>query len=426
MKNIIKRLPKKVTSVLMTLVLIAGITSTAIAAFGPSRPTKAWNPNIDGFDHVTFNSFTGVPNGIGDERDFMRGVQVGRDSVWSDPVKNVTQDAEVEAKIYIHNGADARLNDLPGSPGIARNVRVRVALPNGVKQTQQATAYISADNAQPREVFDTLDITGANNGFFSLEYVPGSAKLHRNNAATPLSDSLVTTGVNIGDQRGCFETVEEITYRMKVKMPQYMVNKFVRFEGQTKNDWKKHLTVKPGQVVEWKVEFDNIGRTLLNDVIILDQVPANTTVVPGSVKLVDGNFPNGYVYKDNEAIQNNGTQINVNIGNVNPGINSVILFKTKVNSTQELECGSHKLINTGFATPKGFTTVKDTAEVDVVGEKKDCVPPTPTPQPQPGQPQPSQPSLPVTGAGDIVGIFAATTIAGAVAYRFVWLRRFGN
>ena len=112
----IKHFTKKLIPVLLSLVIIASLTSTVFAAFGPDRPTKAWNPDVDGFDHVTFNSFTGVGGGIGDERDFMRGVQVGRDSVWSDPVANVSQDAEVEAKIYIHNGADARLNDQPGNP----------------------------------------------------------------------------------------------------------------------------------------------------------------------------------------------------------------------------------------------------------------------------------------------------------------------
>lgn len=424
MKQYISRLPKKLFVVFLSVALVAIISAPAIAAFGPNRPTKAWTPGVAGFDHVTFNSFTGVGNGVGDERDFMRGVQVGRDSVWSDPVQNVTQDAEVEAKIYIHNGADASLNDQPGNPGIAKNVKVRVALPTGAKQSQEANAFISADNAQPGTVFDSLTMTGANNGFFAVEYVPGSAKLNKGGATTALSDSLVTTGVNIGDQRGCFEYVQEVTYRMKVKMPQYNFKKQVRFEGQTKNDWKENLDVKPGQVVEWKLEFDNIGRTLLNNVIILDQVPANTTVVPGSVKLIDGNFPQGYTYKDAEAIQNKGTQVNVNIGNVNPGINSIIVFKTKINDTKETQCSVQTLVNTGYATPQGYTTVKDIAQVKVTGTKKDCVPPTPTPQPQPTPTTPGQPTkLPETGAGDVAAIFSATTIAGAMAFRVFTARR---
>lgn len=408
MKNILKRLPKKLLVAAMTLVFIASMTSTAFAAFGPSRPTKAWSPNVEGFDHVTFNSFTGVGNGIGDERDFLRGVQVGRDSVWSDPVKNVTQDAEVEAKIYIHNNADARLNDQPGNPGVAKNVNVRVALPTGVKQTQDTTAYISASNANPGTVFDTLTVTGANNGYFALEYLPGTAKLHQGTTVTALSDSLVTSGVNIGDQKGCFEYVREVTFRMKVKMPHYTIQKKVRFEGQTANDWKESLDVKPGQIVEWKIEFDNVGRTQLDNVVILDQLPANVTVVPGSVKRIDGNYPNGYVY-GNDAVQNNGTQININIGKVNPGINSIIAFKTKVNDTDALKCKTSTLVNTAYATPQGFSPIHDAAQVVVA---------------QPAC-QPSQPGeLPNTGAGDVIGMFVAVTVAGAVVHRFILARRY--
>jgi uncharacterized repeat protein (TIGR01451 family) len=413
MKDFLKRLPKKLLSVFMVATILVAMSSTAFAAFGPDRPTKAWTPTVDGFDHVTFNSFTGVGNGVGDERDFFRGVQVGRDSVWSDPVQNVTQDSEVEGKIYIHNNADARLNDQAGNPGVAKNVNVKVALPTGVARTQQTTAYISADNAQPKQVFDTLDMTGANNGAFALDYVPGSAQLHKGGATSALSDSLVSSGVNLGDQKGCFDFVQEVTFRMKVKMPQYTIKKSVRFEGQTSSDWKEAVNAKPGQTVEWKLEFDNVGRTLLNNVVVLDQVPANLTVVPGSVKLIDGNFPNGYAYKDSEAIQNNGTQVNVNIGNVNPGINSIVAFKTKINDVEATRCGNSQLVNTAYATPQGFSTVKDTAEVDVTGANQNCTPVTPA----------TPTALVNTGPGDVAAIFAAATVAGAVAYRVYMTRR---
>lgn len=366
MKNIFRNIPKRVFAAVTAVVLVAGMTASTLAGFGPDRPTKVWTPTVEGFDHVTFNSFTNVGNGVGDERDFMRGVQVSRDSVWADPVAGVTQDAEVEAKIYIHNNADASLNEAPGNPGIAKNVKVRVALPTGTKQSQDATAYISADNAQPGEIFDTLTMTGANNGFFELDYVEGSAKLHNGGTTTALSDALVTDGVNIGNINGCFEFVQEITYRVKIKMPRYKVAKQVRLEGQTINDWKESIDLKKDQTSEWKIEFDNTGRTLLNDVVILDQVPVGLNVVPGSVRMIDGNFPNGFVFGP-EAVQNNGRQINVLIGNVNPGINSIVTFKAKVDESK-LECGKQTLVNTAYATPKGYGTIKDEANVVVDGK----------------------------------------------------------
>lgn len=365
MNNVFKRLPKKLFTAVATLALVAGVASQAIAGFGPNRETRAYNNGLNGFGHVQFNSFTGVPNGIGDERDFLRGVQVGRDSVWSDPVNGVTNNAEVEMKIYIHNNASNTLN--ASGDGVAKDVNVRVNLPTGSAQSQQTTAYISASNAKPVEIYDTLDMTAAASNFFEVAYVPGSAKMfnHETGQTTAIGDSLVTTGAKLPDQKGCFEYVREITFRVKVKHSTYNVKKQVRFEGQTKNDWKENLNVKPGQTVEWKVEFDNTGSTLLRDVVILDQLPVGLTVVPGSVKLIDGNFPSGYIYGP-EAVQNNGRQINVTIGNVNPGINAIVAFLTKVD-TKNVKCGTNKLVNTGYATPKGFGSIKDDASVTVDG-----------------------------------------------------------
>ena len=402
------KIHKRILSILLSLLIFVGLTSTVFAAFGPSRPTKEWSPSVSGFDYVTFNSFTGVPNGIGDERDFLRGVQVGRDSIWSDPVANVTQDAEIEIKAYIHNGADPDLNNLPGTPGVAKNVVVRAAIPSGVNQSHDTTFYISADNANPGTVYDTVTATGANNGYFSLEYIPGSAKLNQNGNVTTLSDNIVGSGVALEDIPGCFEYVREVTFRVKVKMPHYTLNKKVRLEGQTSNDWKENIKVKPGQTVEWKLEFFNIGKTVLNDVVILDQIPVNLTVVPGSVKLIDGNFPNGYVF-GSDAVQNNGRQVNIKIGSVNPGINSIIAFKTKVDEAPELKCTTKQLINSAYATPSNpSTTITDNASITV--EDSNC-PTTIT-------------KLPSTGPGDVVGIFIATTIAGTLAHKFVVARRY--
>lgn len=419
MKLSIKQLTKRFTALFLSVLIVAGLASSVLAGFGPDRPTKVWSPTVEGFDHVTFNSFTGVPQGIGDEREFFRGVQVGKDSNWIDPVNGVTQDSVVEAKIYIHNGAKQSLNDAPGNPGIAKNTRVRVELPSGEAQTQNATAFVSADNASPGSVFDTLTMTGANNGFFELDYIEGSAKLY---AADPekqsppsfvsnLSDNLVTSGVNIGDVKGCFEFVREITFRMKVKMPHYQVRKQVRYIGQGPDDWKDQINVKRGQTVEWKVTPINVGRTVLNHVILLDQVPEHLSVVPGSVKLFSSNFPDGFTFGP-EAIQADGRQINVDVGSLAPDSSAPVLFQTKVSKSEDLKCGNTLIVNKVFMTPKNpKTTISDKAAVKVIGEVcKDIPPKTP-------------PELPDTGAGDVVGIFSVVTIAGAVFHRLFLARK---
>ncbi|MEK7602957.1 MAG: PKD domain-containing protein [Patescibacteria group bacterium] len=508
MKGLLKRVPKMLMTAVMTMAILAGVATTALAGFGPNRTTKAWSPNVDGFDHVTFNSFTGVPNGVGDERDFIRGVQVGRDNKWSDPVNGVTQGAEVEAKIYIHNNADARLNSQPGQPGVAKDVKVKVELPKGSAKTQQAKATISASNALPKDVFDTLDMTGANGGFFEIAYVPGSAKLHRGGKTTALGDNLVTTGVNLGDQKGCFDFIEEVTFRMKVNMPRYTIQKEVRHEGGTSNDWKENVNIDNNKRVEWLITFKNTGATELKHVKIVDEVPVGLTVVPGSVKLINGNYPSGFTYPDS-AIQANGRQVNVDIGNYNPGILAYVLFKTNATPTAE-QCGKINLVNKAFSTPEGYGAIWDTASVDVntgkeckgptfscksasfasLGGRKIRVTITPSMSgnvkvksftydfgdssvskvvtdkanfehdyaadgtysvktsvtfvvdgkdktvtsdscaftvtfkgDKPVTPPTTPPTLPNTGAGDVIGVFAAVTVAGSVAHR-VFTRRF--
>lgn len=375
-KNIVSYLPKKALTVVAGVLVSASIIGAAVAGFGPDRPTKAWSADVEGFQYVTFNSFTGVPN-IGDERDFLRGVSVGRDGSWIDPVASVEQSTEVEAKIYIHNNADARLNDAAGQPGVAKNVTVKVELPSGSSQAQDIKAIIDADNANEENYFDTLSLTGANAGFFELEYVAGSAKLHNDGVVTALSDSIVTTGVNLGDQKGCFDDVQEVTFRVKVKMPHYTVQKSVRLDGQTSKDWKESVDVTRGQKVDWAIEFKNIGQTQLNNVKIVDEIPPFMTVVPGSVKLINGTYPAGFVYPDT-AIQANGKQVNVDIGSYTPNSNAYVVFKTTINDAEEISCGTHKLVNIAYATPNGYGSINDGAEVYVVNDNECENPEEPT------------------------------------------------
>ena len=368
MKNILSYVPKKLAAAVIVAAVSVGIATVAIAGFGPDRETRVWTAAENGFNHVTFNSYTGVPNGIGDERDFLRGVQVGRDASWTDPVNSVTQDAEIEAKIYIHNNADPALNTVSdgngGFVGIAKNETVKVELPSGIAQTQDVKALIGASNAVPTSIFDTLSLTGDQGRVFELAYVPGSAKLIDGGVTTAISDNLVTTGATLADQKGCFEFIREITFRLKVKMPAYQVQKFVRYEGQTVNDWKEAVTANSGQMLEWKIEFKNTGKTALQNVAIVDDMPKNMIIESGSVKFYDGNFPNGTTL-NSDVIQKNGTQLNVNIGTSNWDTNSILFFKARVPEVNQLDCGVNQLINAAYATPEGFGTIQDKATVSV-------------------------------------------------------------
>ena len=381
MKNILKRMTSKKFwgGALLTLVAVVSLGTIGAALIGGDRPTKVYNgPGTEGFNHVTFNSFTNVPN-IGDERNYFTGKIAGAPGGFYDPMNGVRSGDEILMRVYVHNNADTKYNTAAeGYKGIARNTRVRVQLPDGTAQNQTASAFVSADNAQPQMIEDTLSLTGETP--VALEYVPGSATIKSNQQDRALSDELVTNGVKIGDDNingdmnGCFEYIALVTFKVKVKGPSYSVEKSVRKVGGTPSDWKKSYEAEPGETVEWRVEYKNIGATETKSVKIVDPIDEKLDVVAGSVRLYNGNYPDGYTYPSN-AVQMNGRQINIDIGNYAPGINAYVYFKTKVADAEELECGVNTIKNQVYATPTGTGTVTSTAQVVT---ERPCAPTNPT------------------------------------------------
>lgn len=367
MKQLFSRLPKKILAAVAAVVTFVGI-ATVTTAWSPERPTYTIQSPAP---HVTFNSITNNPN-YGDERTFFDAKNAANTGSGGFVDNLPTEgDQELLLRVYVHNNAADNLNTIPdgngGFRGIARNTKVRIHLPTAAAANLRANAYISADNAQPQIVTDEVDFSG--NGAFSLEYVPGSARAYNN--AVPggmvLNDSIVTTGAPVGYETangtlpGCFQYANIVTIKVKVKKPAYSVQKSVRLEGQTSADWKESVTQEAGKNVEWRIHFRNDGSTQLKNVIILDEVPAGLTVVPGSVKLFNTSNPSGYTYPDT-AIQANGRQVNANIGTYNPDSGAFVTFKTKLPETSALQCGVNKFTNLAYATPEGSGTVSDGAE----------------------------------------------------------------
>jgi uncharacterized repeat protein (TIGR01451 family) len=367
MKNPLRNLRKKLVFVGAIVATSLALGAATIANFGPDRPTKVWTAQENGFNYVTYNSYTGVPNGIGDERDFLRGVVTGRDANWQDPVANVANNDKVTAKVYIHNNADPLLNSAPGNPGIARNVNVKIDIPKGLLADHEVKTTISADNAIPKAVYDTLDISGVNDSLFQLKYVPGSAKL----AGQTLPDSIFTTGLKLEDQKGCFEFIREITFEMQVQKPGYQIQKTARLKGEDSTKWRKEVNAKRGDLIEWRISFQNIGSTQLDDVKVVDDLPSYTDVVPGSVELVNSNYPNGFKY-DASAIQNNGDMVNVDIQDYLPGSNAFLYLETKIEDHKDIQCGIHQIANVVYVTPNGLGTLNDNAKVNVINSNQ-CV-----------------------------------------------------
>ncbi|HEY5138524.1 MAG TPA: hypothetical protein VIJ25_04310, partial [Methylococcales bacterium] len=351
-KHLIKKTRLIVVGAVFALSAFVAVPAIVHASAGPNRETKAYYDGVPGFDHVTFNSFTGVP-GIGDERNFFNGHYSDAGSVYADPMPQVKQDDVLTLEVYVHNNADSSLNDVADHRGIATNTKVRVAIPSTIAKAQQATAYISADNALPQTVYDTMDFSAANGGLFQLEYVPGSAHLHGNFLDTKLSDSIVTTGAPVGTDaldgqlKGCYKQMVLVTLQVKVEMPNYSLVKQVRMKGETKTDWTKLKAPKAGDTVQWSLFFNNVGKTPLDHVIVLDQVPAGLTVVPGTVRLVNTLNPGGYVFPDT-AIIDKGRTISLDIGSYNPAAGAYVYYDTTVDKPGATACQAFTLTNKAY------------------------------------------------------------------------------
>ena len=408
MKRFLSFLPKKLSAVFVALIMLVGVSTTALAAFGPNRPTFTMaNPA----SYVTFNSITDNPV-AGDERYFMKGAKPG-DSGYTGAVQNVVDGQEVTLQMYVHNNAASNLNL------VAQNTKVRVALPTGSNQSPTVTGYISADNANPGTVYDTMQIVGANNGFMELAYVPGSASYKNNVGTFPLADSIVTTGAQVGYNSmngqlpGCTEFSGWVTLRVKVNMPHYVIQKSARLAGEGADKWRESVNAKIGDTIEWRIEVRNIGSTTLNNIIVLDELPPYMTVEAGTIKLINANYPasNPYVYPANAIQQKDGKwYVNVDTGSYLPNSNGFVRFSSKIVSNPAISCGNKRLTNKAYATPHGYGTVSSYAYVVVVNSKA-CDTPN---------------NIPATGPTETIALFIGTAVASAIGYRFWMIRRLGN
>jgi hypothetical protein len=212
-KNVIKG---AIASVLALAILAAPVTT--FAGFYPANRqtyTCITPTNCPGADKVTFNSFTNNPV-VGDERPFFAG-SLNSANV-QDRIK--VQDGQtIVLRAFVHNNADP--NKIGQAAAIARNVKVKVIVPSIKKNDQNLVAFISASNANPGTVNDTMSLYGEK--AFTLEYVAGSAQFARkadgvNMTTSKLNDTIIKDGTHLGDMHGCFKYSGYVTLKVKVKM----------------------------------------------------------------------------------------------------------------------------------------------------------------------------------------------------------------
>lgn len=363
----LKRAPKRAAAI--AVIAAAVIVPASLFAWGPDRPTYTIEKPAD---HVVFNSITNNP-AHGDERNFVQIKEASASSQTYAEEVALQPGKEYQVYVYYHNNAASNLNDAAHNyKGIAKDTMMRVQMPASVKAGEKAriTGVVSASNATPAQVWD--EAYGSSASAVALRYVPNSATIHSFGAVNgkTLPDSLLTTGTHLGYDAldgkvpGCNEFSGYVTFKFKVDQPNFTVEKTVSLAG--KNMFSESVTAKPGEEVEYKIQYKNTGTTQQNDVVIKDMLPKGVSYVAGST-VAASSASNGQYVK----VSDNVTTSGINLGSYAPNGNAYVKFRAKVVDNTKLEkCGLNTLVNTATAETNNGSK-SDTANVVV---SKDCKP----------------------------------------------------
>lgn len=403
----VKKSPKKSALFATLAVTILAVPAILVGAWGPERPVYDYNKFTEGvsctdpsqalgrcgsMNGPVFNSFKNAPN-YGDERNFNRIANVVPGQSPKDADYGETKQAEAGkeywVRTYVHNNANETTNSAAfNNIGIAKNTRVKLAIAEGQANGVGVMTYINADNANPAQVYDSSTLVNDNKAF-SVNYVTGSAVLYSayQNSSVPLSDAITSaSGVQIGNdgvlngnQKGCFDSVLYVYVKVKVEAPALEFDKLVRKDGGKSADWTNEIKAKRGDQVEYLLDYKNTGNGTMNNIVLSDKLPTNVTLVPGSVKWIDTNRPQGTPIPDNLLFDPAG----VTVGNYGANGGGYIMFEAKVNNEVD-ECVAK---NVAYAGANNVPKQEDDATVII----EDC---------QPDEPTYSCTSLAATSLGD--------------------------
>jgi hypothetical protein len=182
--------------------------------------------------------------------------------------------------------------------------------------------------------------------------------------------------------------------------------------------YSNNVTAACGDTLEYSMELGNTGFGTLSNVTLIATLPS-----AGGQSTATATTDQG----GNSGASDTAT-VNLGSGNSQTLVDgTTVLYDGNGNAIKTLPDTITSGVNIG--TLNGSTT-----EFVNFKAKVNCPTPTPTPTPTPVTPvttvtSTSTPSTPAptqlvnTGAGDVVGIFAAASAAGAAAYRFVVSRR---
>jgi uncharacterized repeat protein (TIGR01451 family) len=273
---------------------------------------------------------------------------------------NAKVDDVVNVTVWYHN------TELADSGKFAENVNVKINIPGTKTKSHLLTSRVAGANTNV--VTDSASVNTSIDT--NLNFIPGTATRRYNTgtASTPvwsvqkISDTVVTTGYNIPKINPCWNYQESVNVQVRVTAPVLSITKKVKIEGA--DQWVTDTTVSPGTTIAYLITVKNEGNTQLTNVIVRDSFPVGLQYVAGSARLINGNYPNGYVLSD--KLIDSG----VNIGNYGAGSNAYVRFNAKVPANPGQKCGDYEYRNVGVVKSDQLGEYYNTA---IVKTNKACV-----------------------------------------------------
>ena len=377
--------------------LMVGIFSSLFAvsgianAWGPERPTYT---NENPASQAVFNSITNNA-AVGDERDFVRVVEVHDDGTRDNYVNelHVQPGKKYEVYIYYHNDASGTYNDKAHDyVGVARETKISAAFPESIKKGEkgEVNAIISSTTTSIPKVWDEAYLVADDDVVFA--YVDASAKIFNDWGVNGrvLSTNLFSadgTYIGLNDLNGlilgCDEYSGQVVFQIQALTPEkpepepelhpgFEIDKKVSVDG---SEWFDNIDAKPGDTLKFKVTFKNTGEVVEKDVVIKDvlNIDAGMSYVPGSVKIVR----NGNENAGEDILFSDG----IALGNVNADETVEIIYDVNF-AAEKFDCGTTTLYNDASISGKigdstEITVVKDSVEIKI--NRTDGCTPTPTP-----------------------------------------------
>lgn len=335
-KNWVQKVPKKIKSFVVGMMamsmimpaVLPGITMAASPAFNvhpKDKPTLQVAKRVEG------------------------------DDIFSTTV-NVEPGDQVAFKVYIHNTVEDT---------VANSTRVIAFIDDGYSTSHTGTATISASNAA--SVMGAATVTSSQP--VALEYVENTTKKwwftgdnSENVHWLSMPNTILTSGIDIGDVQGCFEYVQYVTYTFNVLAePSNPANLTLeKTVSTTKSNFTEEISVERDDTVWFNLQVANTGDEAAQNVVVRDVLPEGLTYVNGSTEvqrdqLVDNNVGDGIVTAAGlsiDQILGNNTTVNVR-------------FQASVDN----DASDGVKTNTGYAKATGISEISDTARVNVSVEE---------------------------------------------------------